>query len=236
MPRLSDQMSIDCSRRPPPFRLPRLLGRASVEVNFRKQGSRDTWVDNDGRPLGRDISLTVVLDGYSAPLTAGNFVDLCKRGFYDGTKVLNEERGFFVQMGDREDDHDTGFVDPASKKRREVPMEILIEGEPSPVYGATLDELGVGDLQPALPVTAYGAMSMEHSLENSNDSSSQFYIFLLDPRSYAARSIGGSALTGSMAAFGYVTEGRQYLAQLEPGDVIRSCHVVSGDENFRATG
>ena len=28
--------------------------------------------------------MTIVLDGYNAPVTAGNFVDLVNRGFYNG--------------------------------------------------------------------------------------------------------------------------------------------------------
>ena len=28
--------------------------------------------------------MTIILDGYNAPVTAGNFVDLVQRGFYDG--------------------------------------------------------------------------------------------------------------------------------------------------------
>ena len=29
-------------------------------------------------------TMTIVLDGYNAPVTAGNFVDLVNRGFYNG--------------------------------------------------------------------------------------------------------------------------------------------------------
>jgi cyclophilin family peptidyl-prolyl cis-trans isomerase len=41
-------------------------------------------------------SLTVVLDGYNAPVSAGNFVDLVQRKFYDGMEVQRSD-GFVVQ-------------------------------------------------------------------------------------------------------------------------------------------
>ena len=41
-------------------------------------------------------TLTVVLDGYNAPVSAGNFVDLVLRKFYDGMEVQRSD-GFVVQ-------------------------------------------------------------------------------------------------------------------------------------------
>lgn len=180
--------------------------------------------------------MTAILDGYSAPITAGNFVEIVNKGYYDGTRVLSSQKEFFAQLGEREDDNFDGFKDPKSGQRRQIPLEILVDGEPSPNYGATLDELGIGDLQPTLPVSAYGAMAMVHSVENANDASSQFYFFFLDPTSYQARSFGGSILTGSLSTFGYVDEGKSFLSQIEPGDKIVSIKVISGAENFKASG
>lgn len=177
-----------------------------------------------------------VLDGYSAPITAGNFFDLVQRGYYDGTRILARQRDFYTQLGEREGDDMEGFIDPTSGRRREIPLEILPMNEPAPVYGATLDDLGIGDLQPALPVSAFGALAMVHSVENANDASSQFYFFMLDPNSAQARSFGGSVLTGSLATFGYVVDGKDLLAQLESGDVITSVRVLSGESNFKPSG
>ena len=39
------------------------------------------WSDNAGVCRA---TMTIVLDGYNAPVTAGNFVDLVNRGFYNG--------------------------------------------------------------------------------------------------------------------------------------------------------
>mmetsp|Transcript_8966 Transcript_8966/g.11011 ORF Transcript_8966/g.11011 Transcript_8966/m.11011 type:complete len:578 (+) Transcript_8966:109-1842(+) len=54
--------------------LPRLLGRATVTFAFTRQS----------KPLG---NVTIIADGYAAPITAGNFVDLSVRGFYTGLPV-----------------------------------------------------------------------------------------------------------------------------------------------------
>lgn len=43
-------------------------------------------------------TLRLEVDGYHAPLTAGNFVDLVSRGFYDGMPVQKVQE-LFVQTG-----------------------------------------------------------------------------------------------------------------------------------------
>lgn len=200
------------------------------------QKNTGEWVDENNLPLGHEACLTVTLDGFSAPLTAGNFVDLVKRGYYDGTRVLATQRSFFAQMGEREDDDADGFIDPRTGTRRQIPLEILAMGEPSPTYGSTLDELGIADLQPTLPMSAFGAVAMVHSVEDANDGSTQFYVFMLEPTSYQARSVGGSILTGSVATFGYVVDGKDLLQQLEKDDRIVSARLISGENNFKSTG
>lgn len=200
----------------------------------KKDGAQ--WKNQDGFPVSKEVSVTAILDGYSAPLTAGNFVDIARRGYYNNTSVLSSQRNFFAQLGEREDDKENGFKDPTTGERRQIPMEILVDGDPSPTYGGTLDDLGIGDLQPTLPISAYGAMAMVHSVEDANDASSQFYFFLLDPTSYQARSYGGSVLTGSVSTFGYARDGKEYLAQLERGDKVKSIAVISGMENFKQYG
>jgi len=194
------------------------------------------WRDENTLPIGKEVSITAILDGYSAPLTTGNFLDIVHRGYYNNTNVLSSQKNFYAQLGEREDDSFDGFKDPSTGKRRQIPIEILVDGDPSPTYGATLDDLGIGDLQPTLPISAYGAMAMVHSVEDANDASSQFYFFLLEPTSYQARSYGGSVLTGSVATFGYVQDGKQFLAQLEPGDKVKAVKVIAGEENFKPSG
>ena len=43
-------------------------------------------------------TLIIVADGYNAPVTAGNFVDLVNRGFYNNMEVQRAD-GFIVQTG-----------------------------------------------------------------------------------------------------------------------------------------
>lgn len=42
--------------------------------------------------------MTIILDGFNAPVTAGNFVDLVDRSFYDGMEIQRSD-GFVVQSG-----------------------------------------------------------------------------------------------------------------------------------------
>jgi len=65
---------------------------------------------------------TLVLDGFNAPVTAGNFLDLVKRGFYNQMPISRAEKNFLVQTGDREGKG--GFVDPATGKIRYLPLEL----------------------------------------------------------------------------------------------------------------
>jgi len=64
----------------------------------------------------QDVLLTIVVDGYNAPVSAGQFVDLVQRKFYDGMEIQRAD-GFVVQTGDP-DGPEEGFVDPATGKIR----------------------------------------------------------------------------------------------------------------------
>ena len=63
--------------------LPRLNGRAEVEMVIASSDKRGYRLE-DGVTLVPKITLRMVVDGYHAPLTAGNFVDLVNKGFYNG--------------------------------------------------------------------------------------------------------------------------------------------------------
>ena len=47
--------------------------------------------DVDGK-LYSQLKLTSIVDGFNSPITAGNFVDLVNRGFYNGMKVQRSDR------------------------------------------------------------------------------------------------------------------------------------------------
>ncbi len=62
---------------------PLLKGRATVEMKVKVK-------DN---PNIENALLEMVVDGYNAPVTAGNFLDLVERHFYDGMEI---QRGIHI--------------------------------------------------------------------------------------------------------------------------------------------
>ncbi|MBD2100159.1 peptidylprolyl isomerase [Leptolyngbya sp. FACHB-261] len=190
--------------------LPQLKGRATVEV-----------VTSKG-------PLTVILDGYSAPLTAGNFVDLVQRGFYDGLPFIRSEESYVLQTGDPAGP-DQGFVDPSTGQLRTVPLEVRLQGEPELLYGITTEDAGLFRLDPVLPFSSFGAVAMARAESDVNSGSSQFFFFLFEPELTPA---GRNLLDGRYAIFGYTTQGAEVLRELKEGDKIVSARVVSGAENL----
>ncbi|NET34912.1 MAG: peptidylprolyl isomerase [Cyanothece sp. SIO1E1] len=196
---------------PPEYgNLPQLKGRATVDFKTAKG------------------SVTAVLDGYSAPVTAGNFLDLVQRGFYDGLEFTRAEDSYVLQIGDPPGP-EVGFIDPASGEYRAIPLEILVQGEAEPVYEFTLEEIGLYSEQPKLPFSAYGALAMARPGDDPNGASSQFFFFLFDRELTPP---GFNLLDGRYAIFGYVTEGKDVLGQLKAGDKIDAVEVVKGIENL----
>jgi peptidylprolyl isomerase len=190
--------------------LPQLKGRATVEVKT-SQGD-----------------VEVVLDGYSAPVTAGNFVDLVQRGFYDGLEFLRAEDFYVLQAGDPPG-KDAGFIDPKTGEYRAIPLEVLVEGDKEPMYGITLEEAGLYTEMPVLPFSSYGAVAMARPETEVNGGSSQFFFFLFEPELTPA---GRNLLDGRYSVFGYVTEGKEILEKIKEGDKIESAKVIRGIENL----
>lgn len=190
--------------------LPQLLGRATVAIETNKG------------------TMTAVLDGYNAPVTAGNFVDLVQRGFYDGLEFTRVEDSYVAEVGAKDGQED-GFIDPETGEYRTIPLEILVQGEPEPIYGITLEEAGMYREHPVLPFAAYGTLGMARPDENLNGGSSQFFFFLFDTDLTPP---GVNLLDGRYAAFGYVTEGKDVLRKLTQGDLIESAKVIEGAPNL----
>lgn len=190
--------------------LPQLKGRATIEMKTTKG------------------TITLVVDGYSAPVTAGNFVDLVQRGFYDGLPFTRAEESYVVQTGDPPG-KEVGFIDPKTKKYRAIPLEILFEGDKEPTYGITSEQAGRYTDLPVLPFSAYGAVAMARPENDNNGGSSQFFFFLYEPELTPA---GRNLLDGRYAVFGYVVEGKDVLREIKAGDKIESAKVVKGAENL----
>lgn len=190
--------------------LPQLKGRATVEIKTNKG------------------PLTVVVDGYSAPVTAGNFVDLVQRGFYNGLEFIRAEDSYVLQTGDPAGP-EQGFIDPTTKKYRAIPLEVLAQGDKAPTYGITLEDAGRYRDQVVLPFSAYGTVAMARPEGNPNGGSSQFFFFLFEPELTPA---GRNLLDGRYSVFGYLTEGKEVLEQLKEGDKVESAKVIQGAENL----
>jgi peptidylprolyl isomerase len=190
--------------------LPQLKGRATIAFKTNKG------------------DLTVVVDGYSAPVTAGNFVDLVQQGFYNGLEFTRSEESYVLQTGDPEG-KELGFIDPKTGKYRAIPLEILVEGEKEPTYGITLEDAGRYLDMPVLPFSSFGALAMARPESDANGASSQVFFFLFEPELTPA---GRNLLDGRYTVFGYLTEGKEILDKLKAGDKIESANVVQGIENL----
>ncbi|MGM9496710.1 peptidylprolyl isomerase [Desertifilum tharense IPPAS B-1220] len=190
--------------------LPQLKGRATIEFET-TQGN-----------------ITAVVDGYSAPVTAGNFVDLVQRGFYDGLEFTRAEDFYVLQIGDPPGPED-GFVDPKTGEYRRVPLEVFVRSEEKPIYGITLEDAGLYREQPVLPFSAYGTLAMARPDIDPNGGSSQFFFFLFEPELTPA---GLNLLDGRYSVFGYVVENKEVLGKIKQGDKIISAQVVQGAENL----
>ncbi|WJX65405.1 Peptidyl-prolyl cis-trans isomerase, chloroplastic [Trifolium repens] len=197
--------------------MPLLKGRAAVDMKVKIK-------DN---PNLEECVFHIVLDGYNAPVTAGNFIDLVERHFYDGMEIQRAD-GFVVQTGDPEGPAE-GFIDPSTEKTRTIPLELMVEGEKAPVYGETLEELGLYKAQTKLPFNAFGTMAMAREEFEDNSGSSQVFWLLKESELTPSNA---NILDGRYAVFGYVTQNEDFLADLKVGDVIESIQVVSGLDNL----
>jgi peptidylprolyl isomerase len=186
--------------------IPQLEGRATIAFKTTKG----------------DIS--VIVDGYTAPVTAGNFVDLVNRGFYNNLAFTRAENDYVLQIGDPPGD-EIGFIDPKTKKYRAVPLEVMVKGDKEPMYGITMEDAGRFREEPVLPFSSYGAVAMARSDADPNGGSSQFFFFLFEPELTPA---GRNLLDGRYTVFGYVTSGQEVLGQLKADDKIMSAKVIEG--------
>ncbi|XP_021288048.1 peptidyl-prolyl cis-trans isomerase CYP37, chloroplastic [Herrania umbratica] len=197
------------------LKYPRLTGRAVVELNIEK-GDGSSFTPEAGGEPRKAATIQVVLDGYSAPLTTGNFAKLVIDGAYDGTKLSCINQAIISENS-------------LDKKGYSVPLEIMPSGQFEPLYKTTLN-VQDGEL-PVLPLSVYGAVAMAHN-EDSEEYSSpyQFFFYLYDKRNAG---LGGISFDeGQFSVFGYTTAGREVLPQIRTGDVIRSAKLVEGQDRL----
>jgi len=191
--------------------LPQLKGRATVEMETTKG------------------VITIVLDGYSAPVNAGNFADLVKRGFYDGLPFTRAEDYYVIQAGDPPGPAE-GYIDEKTGVYRAIPMEVLVKGEKLPIYGTTLEDVGIYLADPVLPFSAYGALALARPADDPNGGSSQFFFFKFDTE---VTPPGFNLMDGRYSVFGYVVKGKEVLDEITALDKIIAVKIVKGAENLQ---
>jgi cyclophilin family peptidyl-prolyl cis-trans isomerase len=125
-----------------------------------------------------------------APITAGNFLDLVQRGFYNGVGFHRYEPNFVIQGGDPKGNGTGGFVDPTTGQERTIKLET----------------------SPNLRHSEAGMVAMARS-NNPDSASSQFY-FTLAPCNFLDASPGNPGY----AVFGKVVEGLNVVKELRKGD------------------
>ena len=186
---------------------PCLQGKASVQMST-----------NRGQ-------ITLEVDGDAAPVTAGNFVDLVKRGVYNGTVfhlVVKEPVSFVIQGGDpASKDPKTlkthygkgSFIDPASAQARFIPFEVKLKTDDQPRYGELITN--PGELLRLQLTHEKGSLAMARS-PAPDSASAQFYI--------ALRPL--PELDGRYAVFGRVIKGLDVVDAIQQGDRIVKASLV----------
>jgi peptidyl-prolyl cis-trans isomerase B (cyclophilin B) len=202
--------------------------------------------DAGSRPMGCDTASTpclqgkavvsletsrgtvqITIDGNDAPLTAGNFVDLVRRGVYNGTafhRVVREPLPFVVQGGDPSSadpkvpatNYGMGsFIDPATGEARLIPLELKLKRNGELRYGQPITAAAQSrDLQ---LTHQRGAVAMARS-SDPNSASAQFYVALE----------ALPELDGRYAVFGRVTSGMDVIDRIQQGDRIIKATVLQG--------
>jgi cyclophilin family peptidyl-prolyl cis-trans isomerase len=194
--------------------LPRLVGRAKVELTLQKKnGSSPFYIQNSGNNNKARLELT--LDGFSAPLTAGRFALNVKEGLYNGATLRVDDTSIF------------GEKTSEMPIQEQLPLEIFARGDFEPTYRSALD-INSGEI-PVLPLSIYGSVAMTKSQDGSS-SPSEFFIFKYN-RQQSGLS-GFSFDEGQFGVFGYVTSDELILRQVEDGDTIVSAKVVDGEDKL----
>ncbi|CAH1429412.1 unnamed protein product [Lactuca virosa] len=195
---------------------PRLTGRAIVEFVVEKGDGSSFTPQAGGIPI-KSAKIQVVLDGYSAPLTTGNFAKLVVDGAYDGMTLKCTDQAI---LSDNGIDKSIGYS---------VPLEIMPSGQFEPLYKTTLS-IQDGEL-PVLPLSVYGAVAMAHDDASEEYSSPNQFFFYLYDKSYSG--LGGLSFDeGQFSVFGYTTVGRDILPQIKTGDIVRSAKLLEGQDNL----
>ena len=199
---------------------PHLDGRAKVELRVEQGGGKAGLYTKAGGGTSGQGNLTITLDGFSSPVSAGTFARRVLDGAFDGVTLQSSPYALSV-------------TPPAAEGRaqEELPLEMLPYGEFEPIYGQALN-IQDGEY-PVLPMSVYGAVAMAHSPTNAYASSSDaFFIYKFDRQNMGG--LGGLSFDeGQFTVVGYVTDGAELLAQLDSGDKLVSSRLVEGRDKLK---
>lgn len=192
--------------------LPQLKGRGVVELTIEKSDGSSAFVVNEGGGPQPQAHLTMVLEGYSAPVTAGNFATNVLQKLYVGKTLTVDYTGVLVGKG--------------TVSGKQIPLEIMSLGDFEPIYGSPLN-VQAGEL-PVLPMSIYGSVAMAHAPDADEGfaAADEFFIYKYDRASSGLA--GLSFDEGTFGVFAYIAKGAELIPQLTSGDVIVSAELVSG--------
>jgi cyclophilin family peptidyl-prolyl cis-trans isomerase len=201
--------------------LPVLLGRATVEMKYTLNESRTS-----AKPVTRTMIMEI--DGYNAPVSAGTFLDLVEKKWYDGMQIQRAD-GFVVQTG-KPEGKGQGYVDPNTGTERRIPLEIKAVKDKLPTYELSFEDLGRPNDQPSLPFNAFGTLAWARSEFENNSASSQIFWLLKESELTPS---GANLLDGRYAVFGYIVDGQEDLLEMKVGDKIEYMKCIKGCDNLR---
>ena len=127
-------------------------GRATVVLTFQRPGPATILKRSTKRKVSNSIDFVLdnferyseqeereevrlVVDGINYPYTAGNFIDLCLKDFYDNIPVKQDFFDEFDGLLQRQNssksrrmiigDYREGYIDPLTNRKRTIPLEVL---------------------------------------------------------------------------------------------------------------
>lgn len=153
--------------------------------------------------------IVVKLFGKDAPIHVGNFIELAKKGFYDGTKFHRYEPGFVIQGGD-----------PQTKDLSPSQVAAAVQSGNPPLGTGGPGYTIKGEFDPAVNPNKHlrGALGMART--NMPDTAgSQFY--------FALQAL--PSLDGQYTVFGQITEGLDVMDQLRVGDTIEKIEIIGAN-------
>ena len=149
--------------------------------------------------------ITVELYGKDAPIHVGNFVELVRKGFYNGTKFHRYEPGFVIQGGD-----------PQTQKLSADEVKQAAQTGNPPLGTGGPGYVIKGEFDPSKNPRKHeeGALGMARG--GSPDSAGSQFYFALQPL---------PQLDGNYTVFGKITKGLDVMKKLRIGDEIKSVEI-----------